>query len=239
MAQVLLPGSIIPPTSFPNPSSTKPLAIGPGLRPIATDEVQSNIAGTLTSDPRKNALWIEQTGGRYLPSVGDLIVATVHHSSAETFNCIITPHTPFALLGQLSFEGATKKTRPNLAAGALVYGRISKVEKGGDVELECFNSATGKADGMGPLKGGMVFDISVGFSRRLMMSAAKGGVVLLEEFGEKVRFEVAIGRNGKVWIDAGGVKETLAVGRALREADAGILGVEQQKKLVKQVLKDV
>ncbi|KAF4549291.1 FAD linked oxidase-like protein [Elsinoe fawcettii] len=236
--QVVLPGTAIPPSSYPTSNSNKALSLGPGLRAIQSSTIHTITAGALHSDTRKNALWIEPTGGRYQPSVGDLVVATIHHSAADVFHCIITPHTPFALLGQLAFEGATKKTRPNLAAGALIYARVSNVEKWGDVELECFNSATGKSDGLGPLKGGTTFEVSSSFARRLMMGGGKGGVVVLEELGEKLRFEVAVGRNGVVWVDAGGVKETIGVGNILRDVDEQGLTVEQQQKLVKKVLKD-
>ncbi|PSK46039.1 hypothetical protein B9Z65_5007 [Elsinoe australis] len=236
---VVLPGTQIPPSSFPSASSNKALALGPGLRAIQSTTIESVTAGALHSDSRKHAIWVETTGGRYQPSVGDLVVATVHHSAADVFHCIVTPHTPFAILGQLAFEGATKKTRPNLTAGSLVYARVSKVEKWGDVELECFNSATGKSEGMGPLKGGTVFEVSSGFARRLIMGGGKGGVVVLEDLGEKLRFEVAVGRNGQVWVDAGGIKETIAVGQVLKQVDEEDLNVEQQQKLVRKVLKDV
>ena len=36
---------------------------------------------------------------------------------------------------------------------------------------------------------------------------------MLEEVGEKVRFEVAVGRNGKVWVDSGSVRATALIGR--------------------------
>ena len=97
---------------------------------------------------------------------------------------------------------------------------------------------------MGPLKGGMLFDVSPAFARRLMMGTdkegrSKGGVVVLEEVGEKVRFEVAVGRNGKVWIDIGAVRLTIVVGQLLKKADEEGLDVEGQKKAVKRALKDV
>ena len=97
---------------------------------------------------------------------------------------------------------------------------------------------TGKADGLGPLKGGMVFDISVGFARRLM-AGRKGGVVLLDEVAENVEFEVAIGRNGRVWVNAGEEKMsvTLALGRALQEVDEKGLTVEEQREVVRKVVK--
>ena len=68
---------------------------------------------------------------------------------------------------------------------------------------------------------------------------SKGGVVVLEEVGEKVRFEVAVGRNGRVWIDSGSVRETIMIGRLLKEVDEQGQDVESQKKLVKKALKDV
>ena len=93
---------------------------------------------------------------------------------------------------------------------------------------------------MGELKGGMVFDVSLGMARRLLMARQKedGGVVVLEEIAEKLPFEVAVGRNGRVWVNAGSVREVLCVGRALQEVDEGGFGVEEQKKVVRKLLKN-
>lgn len=120
-----------------------------------------------------------------------------------------------------------------------MYARVCKQSKWEDTEIECVNSNTGKADGMGPLTGGMLFDVPPKFARRLMMGAKKGGVVLLEEVGEKVKFEVAVGRNGKVWVDSKSVRETLAIGRLLKACDEGKWGVDEQKKQVKKSLKEI
>jgi exosome complex component RRP40 len=243
MATILLPGEEISTDQLPK-SKKGTLTLGPGLRHIPPTTVLSTTAGSLHVDHRKSALWIEHPHGRYLPSVGDLVVAQIHHSSADTYHCALTPHTQFALLGQLSFEGANKKTRPQLRAGDLVYARVIRVSKWDDTEIECVNSATGKADGMGALKGGMVFDVSPAFARRLMMGTdkegrSKGGVVVLEEVGENAKFEVAVGRNGRVWVDSGSVRATWMIGRLLKQADEDDLGVEEQKKAVRKALKDV
>jgi exosome complex component RRP40 len=148
---------------------------------------------------------------------------------------------PFASLPHLAFAGATRKTRPQLNAGSLVYARIALANKHMDPEIECVNPATGKSDGLGELKGGMLFDVSLGMSRRLMMPnpSAQGSIVILDEIAEKVPFEMAVGRNGKVWVDAEGVSETLAVGRAIQETDQGNLGVDEQRKVAKRLLKDI
>lgn len=92
---------------------------------------------------------------------------------------------------------------------------------------------------MGELKGGMVFEVSLGMARRLLAARQKedGGVVVLEGLAEKVAFEVAVGRNGRVWVRSGGVRETLVVGRAVQETDREGLGVEGQGRLVKRLLR--
>ena len=94
---------------------------------------------------------------------------------------------------------------------------------------------------MGELKGGMVFDISLGMARRLLMGKQKedGGLLVLEEIAEKLPFEVAVGRNGKVWVNSGGVKEILLVGQALQEVDRQHLSLDEQKKLVRRLLKNI
>lgn len=156
-------------------------------------------------------------------------------STGEAFNCFITPHTPLAILPHLSFEGATKKTRPQLSTNALVYARVLNPGKESMPELTCVD-ASGKGDGLGPLKGGMVFKISLGMARRLL-AGKKGGVTLLEGLSEKIGFEVAVGRNGMLWVEGGSVKVTLAVGRAVQEVDEQALGEKGQKKVVEKTLK--
>lgn len=141
----------------------------------------------------------------------------------------------------LSFEGASKKTRPQLEKGALVYARITLANKHMDPELECVSASTGKSEGLGPLIGGMVFDISLGMARRMMLArpAEQGGLTILEELGEAgVSFEIAIGRNGKVWVDSKTVKTILAIGRAIQDTDEKGLSPEDQKKLAKRLGRD-
>ena len=240
---ILLPGEEISPDQLPK-SKKGTLTLGPGLRHIPPSAILSTTSGSLHVDYKKSALWLEHENGRYQPTVGDLVIAQIHHFSGDTWHCSLTPHTPLALINHLAFEAANKKTRPNLKNGEVIYARVSRCSKWEDTEIECVNSATGKSEGMGPLKDGMVFGISPAFARRLMMGTdkegrSKGGVVVLEEVGEKVKFEVAVGRNGKVWIDSGNLRATVVVGRLLQQADEERWDVEMQRKAVKKALKDV
>lgn len=110
-----------------------------------------------------------------------------------------------------------------------------------DPELTCCNSSTGKNEGMGELKDGMVFDISLSMARRLLLPRQKedGGLILLEALAEQISFEVAIGRNGKVWVKGAGVRAIMAIGKALQDTDQEVLNVQEQERLVRKLLREV
>lgn len=179
---------------------------------------------------------------QYVPAVGDLVICNVQRSGPDYYYVTITDYSSNAILPQLAFEMATKKTRPQLNHGALVYARVSLANRHMDPELECVSPTTGKADGLGPLVGGMLYDISLGMARRLLMrkSVEEGKVAVLEELGSAgLAFETAVGRNGKLWVNSDSVKTVLTVGRAVKETDENKLSVEQQKKLVRKLIKEM
>lgn len=258
-AAFVIPGDIIPSEDLPIPSSaSKLLKLGPGLRHTPPSTISAVLAGPLYIEPTKNAIWVENNSGRvmislnlsfprispnckapntnngvgaqYIPQIHDVVIATVHHSSTDFFHCGITPYTAFAQLPHLAFEGASKKSRPQLVPGSLIYARVISASKFMDPELVCVNPSTGKSEGMGELKGGMVFSLSLGMSRRLLAKKKmnEGDLFVLEEIAKKLAFEIAIGRNGLVWVKTDGVRETLLVGKALQESDKAMLGAEEQ-----------
>ncbi|KAL8652191.1 MAG: hypothetical protein Q9210_002826 [Variospora velana] len=237
---LVMPGEFLSEDILPVPSNKSvPLKLGPGLRLIPPSTVTTTLAGPLCVDRRKNAVWVENNRGRYIPQPNDVVIASVHHSSTDWYHCAITPHTAFALLPQLAFEGATKKTRPQLTSGSLIYARVLSASKHLDPEIVCYNPSTGKSEGMGELKGGMVFDVSLGMARRLLLNKQRdeGGLIVLDELAGELAFEIAVGRNGKVWVKADGVKATLLVGKTLQDTDRDALKIDEQRKLVKKLLR--
>jgi exosome complex component RRP40 len=144
-----------------------------------------------------------------------------------------------------------------LKGGDLVYARVLSVGvgAGAEVEITCVHPATGKAEpgGMGPLNGGMVFDISTGMATRLLRASSSSaddegvdGLVVLSELGKRLEsiggFELAVGRNGKVWVDCSNageneVKATIAIGQCLQSTDEHNLNPAEQKKLVTKLLR--
>ncbi len=192
--------------------------------------------------PPRVGIWRKPNSLQYVPTVGDLVIATVQKSAVDHFYASLSDYTPNAALPQLSFEGATKKTRPQLNTGALVYARVTLANKHMEPELECVSSSTGKSEGLGPLNGGMLFSVSLAMARRLMFPkpVEQGNLVLLDTIGEGgVPFEIAVGRNGKVGVDSKNIKTTLAIGKGIKETDTKSLTVEEQKKLAKKIVKDV
>ncbi|KAJ5294119.1 hypothetical protein PENANT_c009G06795 [Penicillium antarcticum] len=264
---VLLPSDEVPRDYLPA-NNSNPLRLGPGLRILSQPSSKSadskhvltaTQAGLLTTDAKKNTVsLLSFPNRRYIPTVNDFVIAQIHHSSADFFHCMVSPHTAHALLGQLSFEGASKKTRPMLKQGELVYARVLSVGvgAGAEVELTCVSPSTGKAEGgMGPLAGGMVFDVSTGMAARLIRANNPSaeideieGLVILAELDKKLDpfggFELAVGRNGKVWVNCSDseentVKATVAIGRCLQETDQKNLHPHDQKKLVSKVLREM
>ncbi|KAJ9607486.1 exosome non-catalytic core subunit rrp40 [Cladophialophora chaetospira] len=238
--EILLPGDRISANQVPTSQKRK---IGHGLKQEAeTNDFTATIGGLLDVDYRKKTAQIATPDARYLPKGGDLVVAQVRLTAMESFYLYINAYSPQAILPQLAFEGATKKTRPQLKSNDLVYAKVVSAQKNMEIELSCVSPSTGKAepDGLGPLTGGMLFDVSLGLADRLLK---KQGVAALEELGSRLQggFEIAVGKNGKVWVDCpeAGVKGICAVGRCLREMDEYELKEKEQKKLVNRILTDL
>jgi len=113
-----------------------------------------------------------------------------------------------------------------------VYARVATANKDIEPEIECVDPTTGKSAGFGELKGGLLVDgLSMGYCRTLLFR--ERGTVL-EEVGKHVGFQCAVGLNGRVWVDAGDVKNTILVGRAIKETEG--LSDEEMRKFVRELV---
>ncbi len=80
------------------------------------------------------------------------------------------------LSDMLAFDGATKRNRPALKVGSLVYARVSVANKFMDPELSCTMDHGPKKDWMtgesvyGELKSGFVFKANLALCRRYLDS---------------------------------------------------------------------
>ena len=237
-AHIYVPGDTLDASLIPTSQKRK---LGPGVSQVGPEQYISTIAGPLEVDFRKKTAFISTPSARYIPRAGDLVIAQVRASSADFFHLYINAHSQQAFLPQLAFEGATKKTRPQLKPNDLVYAKVVFAQRNMEIELSCVNPSTGKAepDGLGPLTGGMVFDVSCGLADRILK---RDGVDFLEELGSKIPggFEICVGKNGRVWVDCpdAKVKGVCAVGRCLKVVDEGQLQAKEQKRLVNKIINE-
>ena len=128
-----------------------------------------------------------------------------------------------ASLGIFEFEGANKRSRPHLDNGQLVYCLVKQAHRNNMIEpdLTCIHPATMKSDGFGLLEGGYVVRVPVSYCRRLLASGGAGSDKL-QELAKQIRFEVAIGINGMIWVKSDSVSNTIQTVNVIRQ-DSAIL----------------
>ncbi|KAK9315974.1 hypothetical protein V1524DRAFT_427901 [Lipomyces starkeyi] len=252
-SEVILPGDSIPLDSLidtlEDSDSAPVIQLGPGILHIPPETLLPVRAGTLTklnrSKPQQSTtVYVDTAGGRYVPAVHDTILGTVigrFGDQEKSFYRVSIPDSaaPIGILSSAAFaNAASRHTRPNLSTGATVYARISAFSLAlGEPELECFDEKTGKEGGFGELKGGMLADMSIGLARRLLApSGVYGGSTVVDVLGQLVPFEIAVGRNGRIWIDSESCKMTVAIIKAIQETED--FPKEQMEERVQKIIKD-
>ncbi|KAI8993456.1 hypothetical protein BDB01DRAFT_716292 [Pilobolus umbonatus] len=205
--QVVLPGDVI------DVDTSSTVILGPGLRQEGEGVVATK-AGMLHHLETGNRWWIESNQKRYIPAPNESVIGTVTAKLGDYFRIDIGA-AQSAVLPVLAFEGATKRNKPTLVLRSLVYCRVSMANRDMEAELECINPTTGKADGFGELKNGFVFKCSLGLCRRLL----NPNTPILALLGEHFPFEIAVGMNGRVWINSEDEKNTILISNAIQNSE--------------------
>ncbi|KAK4753012.1 hypothetical protein SAY87_021810 [Trapa incisa] len=225
--QLVVPGDVILDVSA---LTNRTIKLGGGLRQDA-DLITVTKAGRLRFS-KPNKYWVESSQRRYVPSVEDSVLGIVVDSKADNF-LIDIKGPAIAFLPVLAFEGGTRRNIPKLEAGTLLYVRVVKANPDTNPELSC-TDASGKAAEYGPLKDGFMFECSTGLSRMLLSSPT---CPVLEEFGKKLSFEVAVGLNGRVWVNAESPSTVIVVSNAILKSES--LSSTQQRILARKLLEKV
>ncbi|KAJ3344345.1 exosome non-catalytic core subunit rrp40 [Gonapodya sp. JEL0774] len=209
----VIPGDQVP---ISTADSAALIRIGPGLHRELDGSIMVVKAGVLCCQAGKDGTrwWVDSNFKRYVPVQGEPVVGQVTFKSADYFRVDIgAAHQ--AQLSALAFEGATKRNRPPLEVGSLVYARVSLANRDMEPELECVDQTTGRAEGFGELKGGFVVSCSLGMARSLLLPTHP----LLPALGARFPFETAVGLNGRVWISASTEERIAVVARCIVMAD--------------------
>ncbi|KAL1814677.1 hypothetical protein ACET3Z_017251 [Daucus carota] len=222
--KLVVPGDVVLDLSS---MSNQTIKLGGGLRQDC-DLITAMKAGMLRFS-KPNKYWVESSQKRYVPSAGDAVLGIVVDSRAENF-LIDIKGPALAYLPVLAFEGGTRRNIPKFEVGTLIYVRVVKANIGMNPDLSCMD-ASGKAAEFGPLKDGYMFESSTGLSRMLLSSPA---CPVLEALGKKLSFEIAVGLNGRVWVNAATPSTVILVSNAIMNSET-LTGV-QQKLMVDKLL---
>lgn len=149
-----------------------PIKVGRGLE-VRNASVRVTTAGKLNFRA-PNTFWVESSGKRYnRPRQGDNVVAVVEDRAGDYYTVNINSGN-HCILNRIAFDGATKRNKPELKRGDLVYGRVIAANGDADVEISCTSTSGPKKDWStgetiyGPLMNGLLISVSIGHARSLL-----------------------------------------------------------------------
>lgn len=204
---LVMPGDIIAEAQQLATKNNK-VIIGPGIQRNAEDEVFACKAGILRKK-NPNTFWVDSFQKRYVPAKGDSVIGTIIGKSMEHFRVDIGSSEP-AMLAFLSFEGATKKNKPDVNLGDIVFARLILANPDLEPELVCVDSS-GKKEKQGVLHDGFMFNCSINLVRRILAKNCP----LLKRLKREFKFELSAGMNGRIWVKGASTKETIGIGNAI------------------------
>lgn len=207
--KVVMPGDIIQ-EAMDMEKLNKKVILGPGLRKSGNDTVACR-CGILRK--KANVFFIDCYQKRYIPVRNDPVVGVVTAKSGDIFRVDIGGSEQ-AALSYLSFEGASKKNRPDVNVGDIVYARVLIANRDLEPELICVDSY-GRKETLGVISDGFVFNCSINLVRKLLNPQCN----LLVRLKNEMPYEIAIGMNGKIWIRGRNIQETIAIGNAILAAE--------------------
>ncbi|KAG6686570.1 hypothetical protein I3842_11G026900 [Carya illinoinensis] len=225
--QLVVPGDVVLDL---NSMTNQTIKLGGGLRQDC-DAIAVTKAGKLRCT-KPNKYWVESSQKRYEPHPGDSVLGIVVDSKADNF-LVDIKGPALAYLPVLAFEGGTRRNIPKFEVGTLIYVRVVKANPGMNPELSC-TDASGKAAEFGQLKDGYMFESSTGLSRTLLSSPT---CPVLDALGKKLSFEIAVGLNGRVWVNATSPSTVIVVANAIMNSES--LSAVQQRIMVEKLLQNL
>lgn len=210
VGKVVLPGDIL--DEIQEKNSKQKITIGPGLRRDGQKICVTKCGILRQREP--HVFWVDCHQKRYIPAKGDNVVGVVMAKLGDYFRVDIGGSSP-ASLSYLAFEGVTKRNRPNLNVGDLVYAKLLVANKDCEPELVCIDHY-GKSSGLGILpSSGFMFCCSIYLVRNILSADSE----LLKLLGKSIQYEIAIGMNGRIWLQAKTAQETIALTNAISTSE--------------------
>jgi exosome complex component RRP40 len=194
------------------------------LTPIVTK-------GGMLCKRKPNIYYVDSYQKRYIPAKNDSVVGVVQSKTLDFFWVDINASEP-AALSYLAFEGATKKNRPEINVGDLVYCKVVLANPDLEPELVCVDS-TGKKGKLGELKDGFMFACSINLVRKILNEKCN----LLHLLSKESPYELAAGINGRIWINSKSLRTTILLRDTILRAEH--TPYEDMKKLADDFATDL
>ncbi|EDO07980.1 exosome complex component family protein [Babesia bovis T2Bo] len=155
----------------------------------------------------------------YRPKIGDHVIGVVVAKNSDFYSLDIGGLTEAILPAVDGFRGATKRNRPNINEGDVIFCQITKQYPRNElpVEVSCLDvddmkQWTTKETYFGSLEGGFMFSVPIPYS--YCLSGARCHV--LEKCAGRFKYEIAVGLNGRVWIKSTNEVDTILIARYIR-----------------------
>ena len=230
--RIVIPGDLIseiPPDDedeFEAEDKKGGIVLGPGLSREGSAVYATKCGVLKQKKPADHEIyWVDTHSKRYVPIKGEYVLGIVLAKVGETFRVDIGTAEP-ASLPYLAFEGATKKYRPNVNLGDVIYARLIVASRDMEAELVCVDSY-GKRAGMGVIgnvdpsnassgaSNSFMFTVPLNLVRKLLSKSC----VLLSTLGKHIPYEIAVGMNGRIWIRGRNVRDTICLANAISVAE--------------------
>ncbi|BFY99669.1 hypothetical protein BsWGS_02709 [Bradybaena similaris] len=206
----VLPGDVLKDIKLPE--GGKKLLLGPGL--IEDGDTIKVCKPGILRYREPGVYWLDCHQKRYVACKGDQVLGVVTQKNVDMFRVDIGC-SELASLSYLSFEGATKRNRPDVKVGDVVYAKILVANKYMEPELVCIDSH-GRSSGMGVIRGGGFFvHTSLNLARKFLNPQC----ILMKALGSRLKFEIAVGMNGTIWLKTQNDVQTIALVNAIFAAE--------------------
>ena len=124
------------------------IKLGPGLIQTTTENGDERVVSQVAGVLRYRApvtYYVESNRKRYFPRTDDQVVGIIEDRGGDFYKVNIFSGSS-ALLSRLAFEGASKRNRPELKRGDVIYARVSLAHRDLDVELTCISASGSKKE---------------------------------------------------------------------------------------------
>ncbi|EKX72008.1 conserved hypothetical protein [Theileria equi strain WA] len=119
------------------------------------------------------------------------------------------------------FRGATKRNKPELNEGDVIFCQVTRHYPRYEMptEVSCIDADSVKQWTtnecyFGQLMDGVTFDVPITYA----VSLSRDKCYILKKCASKLKFEIAVGLNGRVWVKGSNIQETLLVARFIKRS---------------------